>query len=187
MKKDNKKRNFLVIILSIVIVVGLAGFGNILSNLASPSLSSDDKNNLVKETIGQDQLAKERPRVPCINPLLPAPAEYHIHPRLKIIIDGEERVIPANIGLSFSSCERVIHTHDTTGEIHIEPNFYQEFTLGDFFLVWGKPFSKEQILDFRVDDEHEILMTVNGKPNFEYENLILKDKQEIVIEYRKKK
>lgn len=184
MKKDNKRKNFLVIILSVVIAVGLAGFGSMSFNSSSPSVFSDAEDNLAEKVEDQNQLAPKRSRVPCANPFLPAPEKYHIHPRLKIIINGQERTIPANIGLSFSSCERVIHTHDETGEIHIEPNFYQEFTLGDFFSVWGEPFSKNQILDAKVDDKHEIVMTVNGKPSFEYENLVLKDKQEIVIEYK---
>jgi hypothetical protein len=62
-------------------------------------------------------------RVGCINPNLPAPNEYHIHPVLKIVVDGKETPIPANIGLS-AGCEKVLHTHDRTGTIHVEPNFY---------------------------------------------------------------
>lgn len=112
-------------------------------------------------------------RVACINPDLPAPKQYHIHPVLRILVDGREVPIPANIGLS-QTCHRILHTHDATGTIHVEPNFYKEYTLGDFFSVWGEPFFREG---------YEIKMTVDGKPTEEYENLVLLDGQKIIIEY----
>lgn len=124
-------------------------------------------------------------QVPCINPALPIPANLHIHPNLKIVVNGEEVRVPASIGNGVG-CERVIHMHDETGEIHIEPNFPKDFTLGDFFWVWQKPFSKDRLFEYRVDDAHEIVMTVDGQPNTAYETLVLKDGQQIVLEYRQK-
>jgi hypothetical protein len=38
---------------------------------------------------------------------------------------------------------QVLHTHDTSGLIHIEPDTPEQnhvYTIGDFFRVWGKPF-----------------------------------------------
>jgi hypothetical protein len=169
MKKG--KRSFFVIFILVVVAVGLLGFNNIFQ----PGSSGGNGN-------GNDSLSK---RVPCLNTALGVAAAYHIHPRLAIKADGKEIMIPANIGLSLVGCERVMHTHDATGEIHIEPNYYQEFTLGDFFAVWGKSFSRNQILDYAPDPDHEIVMTVDGKTSEEFENLILKDNQEIVIEYKK--
>lgn len=124
--------------------------------------------------------------VPCINPLRPIPAEYHIHPRLTLRILGEERKVPANIGITLGECERVLHTHDDTGELHIEPNGPIELTLGDFFELWGESFSRERLLDRATDETHEIVLTVNGEPSDAYGTLILRDMQEIVIEYREK-
>jgi hypothetical protein len=37
----------------------------------------------------------------------------------------------------------VLHTHDSDGVIHIEPDTQQQarvYTVGDFFTVWQKPF-----------------------------------------------
>ena len=125
-------------------------------------------------------------RVPCINPTLPIPEQYHIHPVLKIIADGKDIPVPANIGIELAGCEHVLHTHDTSGTIHIEPNYYQEFTLGDFASVWNQPISKDQVLDYKANADHEIVMTVDGAPSDKFGDLVLKDKQQIVIEYRKK-
>lgn len=111
--------------------------------------------------------------------------QFHIHPHLRIVINGQEETIPANIGVTFG-CMHPLHIHDTTGKIHVESPEQRDFTLGDFFAVWNKPFSKNELLGERADDTHEITMTVNGARSEEYENLIFIDKQEIVIEYKTK-
>lgn len=168
MKKG--KRNFLIVILVLVVAFGLLGF-NTFSNVRwSPDQAKNNGGN-------------SEGKVPCINPALPIPSQYHIHPHLRIIADGKDIPVPSNIGISLT-CERVLHTHDQTGAIHIEPNFYQEFTLGDFFGVWGKPFSKDQILDYHADADHSVTVLVDGKLDEEYENLRLRDKQDIVIYYQ---
>jgi hypothetical protein len=111
--------------------------------------------------------------------------QFHIHPQLAILIDGVRQTIPANIGIT-NGCMNPLHTHDATGTIHVESPVKLDFTLADFFAVWGKTFTKDQILDSKVDDSHVITMTVNGKPSTDFENLVLKDDDLIVISYAKK-
>jgi len=53
-------------------------------------------------------------------------------------------LIPANIGLS-SSCARPLHTHDTSGTLHVETDVDQNYTIADFFLIWGKVFNSSGI------------------------------------------
>ncbi|MSR86198.1 hypothetical protein EXS74_02285 [Candidatus Woesearchaeota archaeon] len=107
---------------------------------------------------------------------------YHIHPQLNININGEDVVIPTNIGLT-SGIMRPLHTHDTTGEIHVESPCERDFVLGDFFDLWGKTFTSTCILDSCVDENHTLTMYVNGIESTEYRDLILKDKNEIEIIY----
>jgi hypothetical protein len=67
----------------------------------------------------------------------------HIHPDIFVTIDGNPVAIPANIGIN-TQCMAELHTHDTTGKIHIEtidPN--REMMLGQFFDMWGEPIKKE--------------------------------------------
>lgn len=109
---------------------------------------------------------------------------FHIHPVLSILEEGKKVEIPANVGFS-STCLHPVHTHDNTGEIHVESPEQRDFTLGDFFAVWEKPLSKTQVLDYVATSTHEIVMTVDGQPSEEFENLVLKDKQQIVLEYKK--
>lgn len=110
---------------------------------------------------------------------------FHIHPHLEIIINGEKQTIPANIGID-SICMRPVHTHDSTGMIHIEWKRKRDFTLEEFFRVWGKTFNQSQILDFKVDENHEIIMSVNGERSEEYEELIMRDRDKISIIYQEK-
>ncbi len=111
--------------------------------------------------------------------------QFHIHPQLKIIANGQPQEIPANIGIGLT-CMNAIHTHDNSGTIHIESPEQRDFTLADFFAVWNKPFSKDQILDYKLDSGHIIKVMVNGAPVDTYENTVLRDKDQIVISYEKK-
>ena len=98
----------------------------------------------------------------------------HIHSRLLITKNNQNVDIPANIGIS-SDCMAEVHTHDSTGEIHIESiEGDQKFALKQFFEVWGEDF------DWSQDG---ISMTVNGQKNSEYENYIMKDHDVIEINF----
>lgn len=67
----------------------------------------------------------------------------HIHPELTITVDGTPETIPANIGLT-QGCMAEVHTHDATGQIHIESvTEGNTFTLLDFFTVWGTRIDRE--------------------------------------------
>src|SRR5262249_43759878 len=71
----------------------------------------------------------------------------HIHPKLTIIINGQQQVIPASIGLTYPSgssnpnssftAATPIHTHDTSGYLHVESTQVYTFRLSDFFDVWS--------------------------------------------------
>jgi len=164
MKKSNKV-TFLIIAVVVVGVIGLLGYRNFV-----PS--------------------GEGEKIPCNNPAIPDPTHLHIHPMLKIVVDGKEASIRANIGLEPLGCHRALHTHDEPLEegfrlLHIEPDFAQDFRLGDFFELWQKPFSRSEVLEHKADAEHEIVMTVDGAPSDAFDDLIFKDRQRIIIEYRK--
>ena len=111
--------------------------------------------------------------------------QFHIHPFLKIIANGQKQEIPLNIGI-FPTCMNSIHTHDASGKLHVESPEKRDFTLADFFAVWGKPFTKDQILDYKVDATHRIRETLNGKEVQDFENTVLRDGDRIIIYYEAK-
>ena len=132
----------------------------------------------------------------------------HIHPSLRIVIEGRDVTIPANVGVLQDGFMHSPHTHDATGMLHtgeamaegragIDPpgSAPRLTTLSDFFDVWrttnpgtsrnnpGAYFSQNQILDRMADATHTITMTVNGQPNPEFENYSPHDRDQIVIRY----
>lgn len=99
--------------------------------------------------------------------------DMHYHPFLKIMVDGVEEKIPADIGVS-DACMSPVHTHDDTGKLHVEYTRKAPFTLGDFYAVWGKSI---------VRDGYTMAMTVNGQASTEGDALVLKDADQIVVTY----
>jgi hypothetical protein len=113
------------------------------------------------------------------------PPSLHIHPRLTIIINGKNVVIPAGIGIEEPFADFPLHVHQflpsvpalPVGTIHVEPLAKFPFTLGDFFLIWGQTFNKHDILGHHTDRFHTITMTVNGVPSDKFGNLVLQADQ----------
>lgn len=100
----------------------------------------------------------------------------HWHTQLSLFIDDKAQEIPADIGIGIT--HNPIHTHDATGEIHLEFSGLvkkSDLALGKFFEIWGKKFS----LDGKM-----VKMTVNGKENTELESYIMKDKDVVEIRYQ---
>ncbi|PIN89942.1 hypothetical protein COU60_02515 [Candidatus Pacearchaeota archaeon CG10_big_fil_rev_8_21_14_0_10_34_76] len=119
----------------------------------------------------------------------------HWHPRITIKVDGETIPISTDIGLSVGKIVDTslsgmrmspTHTHETDGTIHLENNNPsskpETLTLGYFFYVWDKQFSSKCIFEYCTDNG-ELKMHVNGVENNEFENYVMKDKDEILIEY----
>lgn len=109
----------------------------------------------------------------------------HIHPVVEIMIEGERHLIPANLGITQQGM-RVIHTHDRTGTLHVEAPVPWQFYLEDFFTIWGKKFTKECIFEYCEDEDHELIVEVNGQQSDLYGLTPLHDKDNIKITYQEK-
>ena len=98
----------------------------------------------------------------------------HIHSHLTIIIAKQAITLPAEIGVSsLKGCMNSLHTHDASGIIHVESPAQKDYTIGDFFAVWGMALSKDQVLTNKVDAEHALKFYVDGKESMEFENLVI--------------
>ncbi len=111
--------------------------------------------------------------------------QFHIHTNLEIIINGQKQEIPTDVGIN-NGCMNSLHTHDNSGKIHIESPEKRDFNLSDFFAVWNKTYNKNQILDYRADQNHIIWQTVNGNIVQDYENTVFRDEDKIIINYETK-
>ena len=90
------------------------------------------------------------------------------------MVDGVDELVPANIGI-VRICLAELHTHDASGEIHVESTRAgHEFTFSQFLTVYGKAIERPG---------YTLQMTVDGVPNTELGALPFKDKQNIVLTY----
>jgi len=75
-------------------------------------------------------------------PLLSMEAtDVHFHAHLDIVVDGQQVAVPAEVGIAGQGAISSMHTHDSTGIIHIEAPSAATFTLGQFFTEWQVPLS----------------------------------------------
>jgi hypothetical protein len=84
---------------------------------------------------------------------------FHIHTHLTIFVNGQQRQIPAGIGIPNASAQQTpsgpfvdsgtcfywLHTHAADGIIHIESPVQRTYTLGEFFDEWGQPLGPSQV------------------------------------------
>ena len=98
---------------------------------------------------------------------------FHIHTHLTIFVNGQQRQVPAGIGIpgavaqqtpggpfvDSGTCFYWLHTHAADGIIHIESPVQRTYTLGEFFDEWGQPLGPAQ-----VGSAHgKVTVIVNGQ------------------------
>ena len=122
---------------------------------------------------------------------------FHYHPKLKVIVDGQQIPIEPNTGIDQVGCRegmRWVHVHDAseTGftTLHIETPDKMNVPLGAFFEIWerdGGP-SLDENRKFDIDrsgvsewEEYDISMNVNGESNEKFERYIMLDKDDIEL------
>lgn len=62
-------------------------------------------------------------------------------------VNGVQREVPADIGVTCPGGIRALHTHDGSGIIHEELPVHPPTapTLGDFFAIWGQPLGQSEV------------------------------------------
>lgn len=76
----------------------------------------------------------------------------HFHAHLALLSNGNPIDVPSQIGIKQpqdGNCLYWLHTHGTDGVIHIETPGRTDFTLGNFFDVWGKPLAADKVADLQ--------------------------------------
>jgi hypothetical protein len=128
---------------------------------------------------------RERLNIIGLPALLEEGTSLHAHQHLDLFIHGKSVPVPAMIGVNV--VERYIspiHTHDGSGEIHIESPTVQNFTLGQFFDVWGVRFTQKCIGSHCEDPQNSLRVFVNGQAEAgDPRRILLSDHQEIVVAY----
>ncbi len=109
---------------------------------------------------------------------------FHIHAMLHIYVNGLLSPLPADIGLDPAKrLESSMHTHDSTGIIHMEAPHPFNYTLGDFFAVWGVKLGPAQVGGLRGYGGDHLHFYLNGKPLSNPAALVLHRRDSVVIGY----
>jgi hypothetical protein len=89
---------------------------------------------------------------------------YHVHAHLTIYVNGQNFPLPTNLGIaSDQSCFYWLHTHDSSGVIHIEAPSERTFTLNTFFQEWSARFP-QMTYPTELDSTAGWVVYVDGKP-----------------------
>jgi hypothetical protein len=111
---------------------------------------------------------------------------YHVHAQLNVYINGKQTTVPANLGIDpqgrFIS---PIHTHDTSGVVHMESTKYYPFTLGEFINVWGVYFTNNQLGAYKTGNGNVLQLWVDGKQIADPVNYKMKPHDVMILGYGK--
>ncbi len=115
----------------------------------------------------------------------------HNHVSLNVTIDGKPMIVPSSIGIiqtgifadsslfADHSLDKYgmegmspLHTHDSSGLIHIESNTVRNYFLGQFLDIWK---------GLNIDGKN-VIGSVDSKPVSDFRNIPLSDKAKIVLD-----
>lgn len=159
-------------------------YGGDLFNQSSDDASENDEIILASTADDPDPIAQ--------NCLDHSGLARHDHSNLNIYINGDEYVVPSSVGINTEVCNQeggnmhTVHTHDASGKLHIESNEDIDIPIGVFFDIWGVHFNETGIFDYRVNSTHELIMTVDGVSNYDFDNYLLVDGIEIALVYQER-
>lgn len=89
----------------------------------------------------------------------------HIHPHLTILDHGKAVPVPEDVGRPLGGqCLYWLHTHTPDGIIHVESPAFHEFTLGQFFDIWGQPLNRRAVAGAKPRRGEAVKIYVDGDP-----------------------
>lgn len=117
----------------------------------------------------------------------------HTHSSLNVTVNGDFLLVPNGVGINSTlwndhsldkfGTERKIttfgmitpamsplHTHDSSGLIHVESTEYRNYTLGDFLNIWGLPL-----------EGRKVNLITDGNSTENYANHTLKDMEKMIL------
>jgi hypothetical protein len=111
---------------------------------------------------------------------------YHVHAALRVYANGKQVPVPANVGIEPEAASMAsLHTHDTSGVIHIEASEKYPFTLGQFFTIWGVKFTSTQLGSYVAGAGNVLTVYANGKPVSNPAGYVMNPHDDIVVGYGK--
>ncbi len=88
----------------------------------------------------------------------------HIHAHLDIIVGGQPVTVPANIGIDTQAgAMSPLHTHDSSGVLHIESPIRRPYNLAELFTEWDVSLSADNIGGLHAAAGKTLSVYVNGQ------------------------
>jgi hypothetical protein len=104
----------------------------------------------------------------------------HVHQHVDVFVNAKPVIVPAGIGIGDGFISP-LHTHDTSGVIHVESPTVRSFSLAEFFAVWGVRLTKTCLADeCGAGDLH---LYVNGKPAADPNRVVLTQHLELAVAF----
>jgi hypothetical protein len=108
----------------------------------------------------------------------------HIHQHLDLYVDGRKVPVPAGVGIDPAVGYAPLHTHDTSGIVHVESPTVRTYTLGEFFGVWGVRFTPGCLGGACAGGGRQLRVYVDGQAyRGDPTTLALAPHQELVVAY----
>ena len=107
-----------------------------------------------------------------------------MHAELRVYVHGRQMPVPAQIGIDpQAQFLAPLHTHDSSGVIHIEAVRSLPFKLGQLFTIWGVKFTRAQLGSYVAGAGVVLAAFVNGKPIANPPAYVMRSHDVIVVGY----
>jgi len=172
------------VIISVAVALVVIGGGIFLmlrDNGQAPAGNSTSLNNDFSAVPGDTELRANLNKAG-LDALTAEGSVLHIHQHLDLVVNGQNITIPAEIGVSTAFISPV-HTHDTSGIIHVESPVQKDFKLSQFFTEWGIDLNDKCVGPNCADATHKLVVAVNGTPVDHVADIVLHSHDEIEIWY----
>ena len=118
--------------------------------------------------------------------------------RLNIVVGNATALVPAGIGVQSSmwvyhgldqygkNGRAPMFTVDNYGVVWVASSVVRSYTLGEFFQIWGKTFDGNCVevgSHLYCNSDGILTMSVNGKPNFQYDGYVLQNLDDVLIDF----
>ncbi|SRR5215204_2305828 len=166
--KTGKKKSVFVAAVSVAVAAIIAGVVTMFASQQQPQPPSSPTTSQVNEEDDNNN----------------KPMVMHIHSSITVIdSSGKQTPLPADVGINPSLWKdhspdqfgmqgmSPLHTHDSSGTVHVESNAERDYSLGQFLNVWGG-----------IDSGKVIKVTPDGSEVQDYASHMFKDGEKIIVE-----
>lgn len=178
----------LIVVAIVVVVAASSGGGGSSKNAAqtAPATNGSLPGLQVSNAPWSPEYNGLAQRLQLMNLPTESDAAYHVHAHLSVYVNGKNVTVPAQVGIDpQGQFLAPLHTHDTSGVIHMESSQTYPFKLGQFFDVWGVKFTTNQLGGYQAGNGNVLTTYVNGQPVANGPGYVIKPHDLIIVSYGK--